>query len=158
MKLTIELVPATTWYSNLRNQLAREDWDKIRKRAYVDAGHQCAICHAKSKLSCHEIWAYDDTHHVQTLEGFLALCDNCHMIKHIGFANIQASQGLLDMELLIRHFMTVNSVSREAFEQHRDESFALWERRSKHHWRTDLAQWSKLVKARGSGKGVRCGK
>ena len=146
MKLVIELVPATAWYANLRNRIPREEWDRIRKQAYADAGYRCAICGAEGKLSCHEIWKYDDKRHIQKLRGFTALCEGCHRIKHLGFANIQASKGLLDMNALIRHFMQVNGVDRQTFEQHRTESFAIWQRRSEHRWKTDLGPWEKRVK------------
>ena len=29
MKLTIELVPSTAWYSNVRSNVSKEEWDKI---------------------------------------------------------------------------------------------------------------------------------
>ena len=108
MKLEIDLVPSTAWYSNLRTKIPRKEWDKIRKQSYSDSNHVCAICSVKSKLNCHEIWEYDDKKHIQTLKGFIALCDDCHMIKHIGFAGIQSSKGLLDFSKLVEHFKKVN--------------------------------------------------
>ena len=146
MKLKIELVPSTAWYSNLRNKIPKDEWDKIRKKSYSDSNHKCFICDANRRLNCHEIWEYDDKKHTQKLNGFVALCDDCHMIKHIGFAGIQASKGLLDMDKLIEHFMKINSVDRKTFEEHHKKSFEIWEQRSKNDWKTDLAQWSNLIK------------
>ena len=37
MKLNFELVPDSCWYSNLRSQLPKEVWDRIRKKAYARA-------------------------------------------------------------------------------------------------------------------------
>jgi hypothetical protein len=145
LKLEIELVPETAWYSNLRKMILPKEWDKIRKQSYLDAGNKCAICKADGQLNCHEIWEYDDKHHVQKLIGFIALCNNCHMIKHIGFAGIQASKGLLDMDNLIEHFMRVNGVDKKTFEEHRRKAFEIWRERSKHKWKTDLGRWAKLV-------------
>jgi hypothetical protein len=145
MKLEIDLVPKTAWYSNLRNKIPRADWDKIRKKAYADAGKKCAICGAKGILDCHEIWAYDDEKHIQELKGFIALCNNCHMIKHIGLAGIKASKGQLDMDELIEHFTKVNGVDRDAFEKHYRNAFAIWKARSEHQWQTKLSKWADLV-------------
>ena len=146
MKLKIDLVPSTVWYSNLRNKISNEEWDKIRKKSYSDSNHVCAICGSKGKLNCHEIWEYNDQTHVQKLKGFTALCDNCHMIKHIGFAGIQSNKRLLDMDNLIDHFMNVNNVNKEIFDKHREESFRIWRERSKHNWKTDLSKWAVIVK------------
>src|SRR4051812_44732586 len=89
-RLTIELVPSTTWGDNLRKRLGPKRWDPIRKQAYADAGQVCAICGATGRLNCHERWIYDDLNCVQTLVGFMALCDLCHHCKHIGRAGILA--------------------------------------------------------------------
>lgn len=145
MKLEIELVPSTAWYSNLRNKVSKEEWDKIRKKSYFDANHKCSICGADGKLNCHEIWEYNDKEHIQKLNGFIAICDNCHMIKHIGFANIQANKGLLDMKKLIEHFMKVNNVDKKIFDEHYEKSFQMWKERSNDKWKTDLAEWSNLI-------------
>lgn len=138
-KLTIELVPATSWYNNLRNAMGREKWDVLRRKVYADYHNQCGICHAPGLLHCHEIWAYDDENHIQTLKGFIALCPLCHWVKHIGLAGIRASEGTLDFEKIVQHFMKVNNCNRQAFKIHRENAFALWEKRSKHQWKIEIA-------------------
>ena len=148
MRLKIELVPSTSWYDNLRKQISKTEWDKIRKQSYADANHKCAICGAEGRLNCHEIWEYDDNTYDQSLKGFIALCNDCHMIKHIGFAGIQASKGLLDMDKLIEHFMKVNSCDRETFEKHKDDAFAQWRERSTHDWQVNLGSYKDVIKRR----------
>ena len=123
------MVPRTSWYVNLRKMLPRAEWDRLRKRVYAQYGHRCAICKGQGRLSCHEIWQYDDTSHIQRLAGFAALCSPCHHIKHLGFATGLAEAGRLDFERLIRHFMRVNGCSREAFEAQQELAFRLWEER-----------------------------
>lgn len=145
MKLEIDLVPSTAWYSNLRTKIPKKEWDKIRKQSYADVNHKCAICGADGRLNCHEIWEYDDMENIQKLNGFIALCNDCHMIKHIGFAGIQASKGLLDMNKLIEHFIKINSVDRKTFDAHKRKAFEVWSERSQKEWITDLAQWTNLV-------------
>src|SRR5258708_22360853 len=53
LKLTIELVPETCWYSNMRSALPRDEWDRLRRQVYADYGHRCGICGARGKLHCH---------------------------------------------------------------------------------------------------------
>lgn len=146
MQLEIELVPATTWYVNLRDVLPRSEWDRIRKKAYADYGYKCGICGASEKLSCHEIWNYDNDAHVQTLKGFVALCSMCHHIKHIGLAQILSRQGRLDYSKVVEHFMAVNSCDRLAFQKHYEEAFEQWEERSRHHWKVDIGEYSRYIR------------
>ncbi len=146
LKLSIELVPSTSWYNNLRKVVTKEEWNKIRRKSYKDAGHKCAICGAKGKLNCHEVWSYNDETHVQKLEGFTALCDLCHHVKHIGLSGILAMKGELDMEEVIEHFMKVNSSDRKTFESHRNAAFKEWEERSTHDWQVDLGRYENVVK------------
>ena len=129
--LTAELVPSTFWYSNLRKVLSKEDWDSIRLQVYEHFKNKCALCETTGALHCHEIWRYDDTLHLQTLDGFYALCPWCHPIKHLCYAGILANQGKLDYDRLIRHFMQVNNCDRAAFKNHHNAVMEQWERRSK---------------------------
>jgi len=145
MKLEIELVPKTSWYNNLRKILPGSEWDRIRKEAYRNANYRCEICGQEGRLSCHEIWSYDDIESIQKLEGFQALCDDCHMIKHIGFAGIQASKGLLDMDKLISHFMKVNNVNADDFKIHKAKAISTWAERSRREWTVDLGKWNKFL-------------
>lgn len=141
LKLTIELVPQTTWYSNLRNSVSKDVWNRIRKGCYRKAGYRCEICGGKGRLNCHEVWEFDNSRNVQKLKRFIALCDLCHNIKHMGFVNVQISRGVWPesfREELAGHFMEVNKVTREAFERCVSEAFALWERRSKKKWKVDF--------------------
>jgi hypothetical protein len=146
LKLTIELVPQTSWYSNMRSLVTRSEWDKIRKNAYAEYGHKCGICGASGKLNCHEIWDYDDKTHFQNLAGFIALCDLCHHVKHIGLAGILADQGKLDYDAVVEHFMKVNDCNRKVFEQHKIEAFAQWRERSQHQWTVDLGEFKSIAK------------
>jgi hypothetical protein len=118
--------------------LPREAWDRLRRQVYAACGYRCAICGARGQLHCHEVWSYDDATHVQRLAGFLALCADCHHVKHLGHAGILASQGKLDYEALVAHFCRVNQCDRATFQRHRDAAFAQWAERSRHEWMTDF--------------------
>ena len=147
LQLKIELVPSTSWYDNLRKVLPKSEWDKIRKAAYVNYGHWCGICGTEGRLNCHEIWEYDDKKHIQKLKGFIALCDMCHHVKHIGLAGILASEGKLDYEKVIEHFMKVNNCDRRTFEEHKKRAFDEWRKRSQHEWHVDLGEYEDVIKS-----------
>jgi hypothetical protein len=150
LKLTIELVPGTSWYKSLNKLLPRSEWDRVRRRAYAQYGHRCGICGAEGRLNCHELWEYNDATHVQRLSGFIALCDLCHFVKHLGFAGILAAEGKLDIESIVRHFMNVNQCDREAYEKHREQAFRQWAARSRHKWSIDFGMCAGFMEQKGS--------
>ena len=145
MKLTIELVPKQLWYANPRKAMGQKHWDTLRKQVYAQYGHRCGICGSDARLQCHERWTYDDEKHVQTLTGFIALCEWCHHVKHIGLAGILAEEGKLDYERVITHFCTVNECSREDFTQHHKQAFAEWRERNTHTWTADWGAYAHLM-------------
>jgi hypothetical protein len=152
LKLCIDLVPQTCWEKNLRKQMKRSRWDKLRKKVYAAQGNVCCLCGAAGRLNCHEAWSYDDERHIQKLMGFQAVCDLCHHVTHFGLATILAhterpdgGPPSLDLEKVIEHFLKVNGVARDEFEAHKTEAFRLLRERSKHEWQTDLGEWASLV-------------
>jgi len=153
LKLTIELVPASSWYNNLRSLLKKEMWDNLRKTVYAKCNYKCAICNSKGKLHCHEIWKYNDKKHIQKLVDLVALCTKCHWIKHIGLAGIHTSQERLSFEKLVKHFMKVNDCDRTTFEKHKSEAFKKWEERSRYEWTMDLSVYKNIEKHRTLGNG-----
>lgn len=147
MKLEIELVPSTIWFSNVRKLVPREIWDTIRKRSYKEANYRCQICGTNNILHCHEIWEYDDEKRIQHLKDFISLCENCHMIKHAGFSmHTPEGQENFDRDELIDHFCKVNECKKEAFFKHEDEAFKVWKERSKHEWKQNFGEYSRFIK------------
>lgn len=133
MKLTIELVPKTAWYSNVRSLVSKEQWDVIRKRCYLQANYKCEICFGKGPahpVECHEIWEYDDVNHIQTLTGLIALCPKCHQVKHAGLASINNKT-----DEVIRQLMIVNSMTKQEAMDYHANAFELWHNRSKNEWK-----------------------
>ncbi len=62
-KLSVELVPSSSWANNVRSLVSKKEWDSIRKKSYQDANYRCEICHGvgrKHPVECHEIWEYND--------------------------------------------------------------------------------------------------
>ena len=141
LKLTIELVPASSWNQNLRSLLKPQMWKNLREEVYKKTGNICSICGAGGRLHAHEVWEYGDENHIQKLKDLIAICSKCHAVKHIGFAGIQASRGKTNYEGLIKHFMKVNKCSREVFEKHQRQAFKKFEERSDQEWSLELQEY-----------------
>ena len=137
-RLTIELVPQTCWFSNVRSEVSATDWDRLRKLTYEDAGNRCQVCGGRGPkwaVECHEIWHYDDQQYAQTLLGLIALCPACHEVKHMGLANVKGRG-----DIAARHLAKVNGWTRQETDCYVTDQFALWERRSKFQWTLNL-EW-----------------
>ena len=136
-QLTIELVPQTCWFSNVRSEVSAADWDRLRKAIAIDAGNKCEICGGRGPkwpVECHEIWEYDDTMHRQTLLGLTALCPSCHEVKHIGLANVRGRG-----HIAAKHLAAVNGWTQPQADTYIAEQFAVWEGRSRFEWTLDLS-------------------
>jgi hypothetical protein len=137
LKLEIELVPETSWFSNVRSAVTRQQWDVIRKQIYSEAYDLCQICGGigpRHPVECHEIWSYDDKKKLQKLEGMIALCPACHMVKHIGLAGIRG-----EGERALKHFMKVNKLTQKKASQYITQAFETWASRSKYPWTLDIS-------------------
>ena len=139
--LTIELVPKTAWYTNVRSNVPESQWDIIRKKSYAKAQNKCEICGdngrnqgVKHFVECHEIWEYDDQKHVQKLVGFIALCPYCHKVKHPGLANIKG-----ETHIVIDQLMKVNGMTCQEADEALSNAFDIWQERSGHHWELDIS-------------------
>lgn len=147
LKLKIELVPSTVWFSSLYRLLPKDVWDQIRTENIGTHGRKCHICgETEGRMNLHEIWEYDDENHIQKLIGFQLLCGLCHHVKHIGLAGILAKKGKLDYDSVVRHYCKVNGCSVEEFEAHHSQAFELWEERSKHQWKQDFGKYAEFIK------------
>lgn len=147
IKLTIELVPSTSWYMNVRDKVSQDVWDQIRKQVYRKYNYRCAVCGAKTSLHCHELWNYNDDTHVQSLQGYLAICEDCHHVKHFGHLKVMAERGDLNIERVIAHFMKVNNCTREVFEEYLSKEWETWEERSQFEWQVELNGFDKSENA-----------
>ncbi len=136
-KLTLELIPSSSWFDNLRSQLPKETWDTLRRASYRAARYRCQICGGKGPdhpVECHERWNFDHLNHVQKLEGLIALCPACHAVKHFGLACLRGEQDAAE-----KHLMKVNHWTRAQMLEHVAQSFATWEEYSTLEWSLDLS-------------------
>lgn len=141
IKLTVELIPKTCHFSNVRTMVKSSEWDKIRHISYNIANHKCEICQDtglnqgyKHPVECHEVWDYDDTTKVQKLIKLVSLCVLCHQVKHIGRAMAMGRQ-----TICFRKLAVVNKWTRPQIDAHIIESFAVYKERSQHEWTLDLS-------------------
>lgn len=135
-KLSIELVPKSSHFENLRNHIKPSDWIRLRKAVAETAGHVCEVCGGQGTrcaVACHERWLYDDVRRIQKLEGLIALCPDCHAVKHIGR---QIVLGFGDEAKA--HLALVNSWSADQAEAYVEAAGQVWYQRSQHSWKLDL--------------------
>ena len=136
IKLTIELVPKTAWYKNVRSEVSKDRWDELRKECYRNANYKCEVCGGtgpKWPVECHEIWHYDDINKKQTLTGLIALCPDCHTVKHPGLAQIKGK-----FDVVIDQLMSVNDMEYWEATAYVEQAFNVWEERSQHQWELDI--------------------
>jgi len=147
LRLRIELIPSTVWYSSLYRLLPSDVWNNIRNEIIAKDGRKCQICgETEGMMNLHEMWEYDDKKHIQKLVGFILLCKMCHHVKHIGLAGILADKGELDYGELIEHFCRVNNCTERDFEEIRERAFEIWENRSQHEWKQDFGKYAAFIK------------
>jgi len=140
--LTVELVPQSAWGKNLRSELSKKDWDRLRKQTYEAAAHHCEICMGQGRkhpVECHEVWDYDHRTYTQKLIRLIALCPACHQAKHFGLAQIQGKE-----KQAITHMMKVNGWTERQVREHIRDAARLWNQRSEHEWTLDLS-WLESV-------------
>lgn len=150
LKLLIEPVPSPCWNRNLRSALTKDQWARISREVRENAG-QCEICGAEKLLQTDEEWTYDDVDRIQRLAGLRCICQNCHLVKHIGragrVARTQADRYPTLMEDLAAHFMRVNGVDLDTYRQHRIDAVRTHERRSGFtEWTVDYGDYTEMVR------------
>jgi len=153
MLLTIELVPKTCHFKNVRSEVTVASWDKLRKECYKAANYTCEVCGGKGDnhpVECHEIWEYDDKRHTQTLAGLIALCPACHEVKHLGLAQIKGNY-----ERALLHFVEVNDIPIEEAKDYIFTAFAQWAERSEYQWELDIS-WLNKKLAPPKLRGIHC--
>ena len=136
MKLTIELVPRTCWYSNVRSNVRSETWDRLQRLTFQAAGHVCEICTGAGDghpVEAHEIWEYDDHRQIQRLQRLVSLCPRCHEVKHIGFA-IETGHA----QRALTWLASVNGIAPAEALAYVKHTFQIYEIRSQFSWRLDI--------------------
>ncbi|MGO9294891.1 MAG: DUF5710 domain-containing protein [Streptosporangiaceae bacterium] len=133
--LYVDLVPASSWFRNVRTAVSATDWYRIRTMVYARAGHQCETCGRRKsdhvRLDCHE--RFDYTGQIQRLRRLLCMCSACHQVTHFGHTHLS---GRADQAL--EHLISVTGMTQAAAMAHIDAAFAQWQQRSAVPWILDL--------------------
>lgn len=135
--LTIELVPRTCWYSNVRSEVSAEEWERLKRETFRRARYICEVCGGRGPkwpVECHERWEYDDDRRVQKLAGLVALCPACHQVKHIGKATADGHG-----DAAVAHLAEVNGWTLEGADRYVAACFELWRARSNFEWELDIS-------------------
>jgi hypothetical protein len=141
MKLTIDLVPSSCWYKNVRSLLTPKQWKSISRQVSSASWEMCEICGKfgdKHSVECHEVWEYDDKNLIQKLVKLIALCPKCHMTKHIGYAELRGNY-----KEVLKHFMKINNLSKKESEKYIADAFTKWAERSSKNWKLDVSYLEK---------------
>lgn len=115
IKLTIEMVPSTCWFSNVRSHVSPFIWQKLKRITFKKTYDECEICGGTGRnwpVECHEIWDYDDYTKTQTLKGLIALCPLCHAAKHYGLSKSKGRE-----QEILNPLEKVNNIS-DSLNQH----------------------------------------
>lgn len=141
-RLSVELVPATAWWSNVRTNVSRAEWEICKNLVKERSGRRCEICGGvgtRYPVDCHEVWHYDDERQVQTLVGLIALCPPCHEVKHIGRAIATGN-----FARALGHLAAVNGWSVQHADRYVAVQLEVHALRSTHPWRLDIRYLNQL--------------
>jgi Pyruvate/2-oxoacid:ferredoxin oxidoreductase delta subunit len=139
-ELYVDLIPSTSWFSNVRSCIKSTDWNKLRKLIYQRINYRCETCHkhcppkSGKSLEAHERWHYTSNGY-QVLKRLVGLCKMCHLTTHIGFAETIGLGSAVKSHLQkIRNFTTAET------QEHISRATRIWEERSKRKkWKLDLS-------------------
>ncbi len=131
--LFVDLVPRSCWFTNARSALSPSDWQRVRNLAGGRTGWACETCGAKGTCHIHERWAFLRETQTQSLRRLIALCANCHLATHFGFAEISGKR-----DVAARQLASINHWSMDQVDEHVDRAFGLWRRRNEIDWKLDL--------------------
>lgn len=136
-RMTVELVPRGQWGANLAQSLKGKRWDRLRQEVLTRAADRCEVCGdpgSTHSLEAHEEWDYDDDLHIQRLSRLVALCRECHEVKHIGRAtNIGRGDAARSHLARVNGWSVLEAGAYVAAVQYE------WAQRSKCQWELDLS-------------------
>lgn len=136
--LTIEMIPKSCWGQNLRKVVSIETWRMLKDKIYYESAldGKCMVCGGELPYDweLHEVWRFDRNTKTQRLVGLLALCQDCHTVKHFGLA---AKQG--KAKDAIRHLRAVNGWSEDQVLEHVSSVTGEWEINSTVNYSLDVS-------------------
>lgn len=138
VRLYVDMVPQSAWYSNLRSEITAAEWTLLKRKTADAAGSCCEACDERGPqwpVECHERWTFDEETLVQTLDRTVAFCPDCHEATHYGLATLNGRDGEARNQL-----MRVTGMIPAQVAQHVRQAGEDWQRRSRMTWALD-ARW-----------------
>jgi hypothetical protein len=138
--LFVDLIPSTSWFTNVRSAVDRRDWERLRQMVYRRAGYRCEACGchrdtpAGLHMEAHERFSYDLATGMQKLRRLVCLCTACHGTTHFGFAQISGEE-----QAAMGHLQFVTGMNYNQARRHIAEAFDLWDIRNGTRWQLDLS-------------------
>ena len=143
--LFVDLIPATSWFDNVRSAVSERDWYRIRHMVYRRAGQRCEACGAGADkaagifMEAHERFAYQigvgAASGAQVLRRLICLCSRCHQVTHFGRTSLGRPQA---EDSALAHLMAVTGMDVGQARAHVAEAFRVWDERSQREWAVDL--------------------
>jgi len=133
--LYIDPIPRSAWFSNLRSELTKEEWEQVKKYVFRKAGYCCEICEGQGPrwpVEAHERWRFDEQTGVQTLADIEALCPDCHESTHYGYARVRGRE-----KETFKHLCKVNDWTPPQALHHVHQAGITWHRLSAMEWVLD---------------------
>ncbi len=144
-KLSIELIPRSSWGVNARSELSTFEWEMLRKNCYKRADYKCEVCGdvgEQHPVEAHEVWRFDERREVQRLVRLIALCPKCHAVKHWGRSCLLGFR--VDCE---KHILSVNKWKPYQLAQYLQKVAVTQDRRGPIKWRVSLSCLKQELKA-----------
>lgn len=136
LRLVPHLVPKPLWRKSAANLLPRASWDLIRANVLSAAKNTCEVCKEQGdRMSCHEVWRYDDENGIATLTEFRMQCHKCDQVVHMG-RTVKYGSG----KAALIHLCRMNRLGPREGRAIYDEAMAVFKERSKKAWRIEVAK------------------
>jgi hypothetical protein len=138
-----DLIPCTSWGSNLAHLLTGRSWDELRRRTFLKTGIRCETCGTNQDLECHELWEYHEplpeylakqACGLQRLVRLMALCADCHETHHLGLAEHRGRY-----EVASDRIRAYNRWSHAELNQYRGFLIDRYDRRCQWAWLLDVS-------------------
>lgn len=128
----VEMIPASSWFKNLRAMTTPSQWMAISGYVKQRAGNRCEICGSDLLLEARERWHFDETSKTQRLVRLICLCELCHLGTHWGVTGSLGISGIVR-----RHILSITGWSNDELSNHLEERRA--EQPSDAAWTLDLS-------------------
>ena len=101
-------------------------------------GGECSVCGYNKIVEIHHI----NGRVSDEFDNLMALCPNCHLVKHIGHAT-NIGLGLH----AVKHLAKINKWSTKQALDYRDKAYALWLTRSRFSWEMNISFIEEYIKS-----------